>query len=231
MRTTRFLWLSVVSTALLGAGTAVAGQAEIFGAAGGPMSIRMTSLKEMRFKQTVHQQEDFSCGSAAVATLLTYHYEHPISEREVLDAMYAKGDQAKIRREGFSLLDMKNFLESRGFKADGFQVPLDMLAQKETPAIALIRENGYNHFVVVKGIRGKDVLLGDPALGTRVISREIFEAQWLNKIVFVIHNRPDLAQFNAKNDWAIRPGAPASDAVSRDSLANITVLRMGPNDF
>jgi uncharacterized protein len=216
---------------LSGVGVAQAGTAEVFGAAGAPYAVKLTSLKEMRFRQTVHQQEDFSCGSAAVATLLTYHYQYPVSEREVLEAMYAKGDRQKIRREGFSLLDMKNFLESRGFRADGFEVTLDALAEKEIPAIVLVRENGYNHFVVVKGLRGTDVLIGDPAIGTRVVPRNIFEAQWVNKIVFVIHNRKDQAQFNAKNDWAIRPGAPVGDAVSRDSLANVTVLRLGPNDF
>src|SRR3546814_17816888 len=40
----------------------------------GSYAIHVTSLKEARFKTTVPQQRDFSCGSAAVATLLTSQY-------------------------------------------------------------------------------------------------------------------------------------------------------------
>src|SRR4029077_10081261 len=65
------------------------------------------SLLDSRFKNVVRQHYDFSCGSAAVATLLTYNYGHPVEEMNVLNAMYEAGDKAKIRREGFSLLDMK----------------------------------------------------------------------------------------------------------------------------
>src|SRR5690606_40798166 len=56
---------------------------------------------------------DFSCGSAATATLLTYQYGHPVTELEVFRQMYAQGDQARIRKEGFSLLDMRRYLQSQ----------------------------------------------------------------------------------------------------------------------
>ena len=38
---------------------------------GGSYRLQVTSLKEARFRTTVPQQYDFSCGSAATATLLT----------------------------------------------------------------------------------------------------------------------------------------------------------------
>ena len=86
----------------------------------GPYRVPVTSLKA-RNLTTLQQQFDFSCGSAALATLLTHHYDFPVNEQAVFAAMFQHGDQAKIRREGFSLLDMKNFLAARGFQADGFQ--------------------------------------------------------------------------------------------------------------
>ena len=55
----------------------------------GAYSLRVTSLKEARFKTTIPQQYDFSCGSAALATLLTHHYARPVGEQEVLREMYA----------------------------------------------------------------------------------------------------------------------------------------------
>ncbi|HEV2680491.1 MAG TPA: cysteine peptidase family C39 domain-containing protein, partial [Rhodanobacter sp.] len=105
------------------------------GVQGGSYSLHMTSLKEIRFRNTIRQKYDFSCGSAAVATLLTYQYSYPVNEQEAFVQMYAHGDQPKINREGFSLLDIKRFLQANGFDADGFQVPLDKLRLENLPAI------------------------------------------------------------------------------------------------
>ncbi|WP_428852725.1 C39 family peptidase [Imbroritus primus] len=222
----------LVLSALAGGWPATyAASLDIPGMRGGPASVRVTSMKEARFKGTVRQQFDFSCGSAAIATLLTYQYGQPISEQTAFTAMYAAGDQEKIRREGFSLLDIKRFLETRGFAADGFELTLDKLAEARLPAIVLIKEKGYHHFVVIKGMRGERVLIGDPAFGTRAVSRTAFEAMWDNEVLFVVHNRQELARFNQPVDWSVAPRAPLEAAVHRDGLWNITIPRLGPGDF
>ena len=96
---------------------------------GGRYALTVTSLKDARFKTTIRQQYDFSCGSAAVATLLSYHYNYPVTEQSVFQEMFARGDQEKIRREGFSLLDMKTYLNAHQFQADGFELPLEKLLE------------------------------------------------------------------------------------------------------
>ncbi|MCW5622563.1 MAG: C39 family peptidase [Burkholderiales bacterium] len=205
----------------------------LFGLAGGSngeYSVRVRSLKEAKFRSTVRQQYDFSCGSAALATLLTYHYEHPVTETEVFQYMYARGDQAAIQREGFSLLDIKGFLEGHDYEADGFETSLDKLEEVAVPAIVLINENGYQHFVVIKGLRGNEVLIGDPSMGSRILQRPRFEAMWVNSIVFVITSVRETRTFNASADW--RAGkAPLGAAISRESLANMMIFQRGPNDF
>ncbi|MDE3060597.1 MAG: peptidase C39, partial [Pseudomonadota bacterium] len=93
------LWLAVtVST------PARAGSGDIFlDGGGGSYTIRhIHSLRDMRYAGVVRQRYDFSCGSAAVATLLTYHYRRPVEEPDVLAAMFRQGDRDKIRKEGFS---------------------------------------------------------------------------------------------------------------------------------
>jgi predicted double-glycine peptidase len=158
------------------------GTARFFGEGGGAVSVSVKTVKELRqqraFSSTIHQQYDFSCGSAALATLLTHHYNRPVTEAQVFEAMFQQGDQQKIKRAGFSLLDMKRYLEARGYQADGFEVSLDRLGEARVPAIALIRENGYNHFVVIKGLREDRVLVGDPSVGARVMTRDEFERVW-----------------------------------------------------
>jgi len=210
---------------------AVAQQAYIPGLGGGDFVLPISSMKQARSRTTLIQKYDFSCGSAAVATLLTHHYGVPVTEETVFQEMYTRGDQAKIHREGFSLLDMKRFLEARGFQADGFELPLDKLNEARVPAIVLINEGGYFHFVVVKGLQGQRVLLGDPARGTRVMARKDFEAIWQQRLLFVIHNRMDQARFNVASEWRLIPRAPLSDAIDRSAMSDFTLPKMGPGDF
>lgn len=196
----------------------------------GGFSVPVASFKETmaryRFRSTIRQQYDFSCGSAAVATLLTYHYGAATSEEEAIRAMFARGDQARIRTEGFSLLDMKIYLEARGFHADGFEATVDQIVQFGAPGIALIQDNGYRHFVVVKGVHEGRILLGDPAIGGRILSRMDFERLWVNHIFFLVHSHRDRARFNVPAQWQILPGAVLADAVSRQSLIAGTLLRL-----
>lgn len=226
--TTRLAWLAL----LLAFGAPLhAGVLELRVPQAGQFGVRVTSLKEARFRTTVQQRFDFSCGSAATATLLTYQYGHPVSEEEVFVRMYAHGDQARIRREGFSLLDMRRFLQARGYEADGFELPLDKLLEQGLPAIVLLNDRGYRHFVVIKGLRHGRVLLGDPARGTRAMSRRRFEALWDNNVLFVVHNRRDSARFNQAVDWRTAPPAPLDSGIQREGLRNATMPRRGPGDF
>jgi predicted double-glycine peptidase len=198
---------------------------------GARLRVPATSLKEIRFRSTLRQQYDFSCGSAALATLLTHHYGQSVTEAQVFEAMYLRGDQKKIRREGFSMLDMQRFLAARGLRADGFQLPLQKLVDASLPAIVLVADKGYHHFVVVKGVAGGRVLLGDPSNGARALTRQAFEAIWVSKLLFVIHGAPAKPGFNALADWRAAPAAPLAAAVGRDTLATLTLPKHGPGDF
>ena len=219
------VWLAAM------AATCPAQQAYLPSMGAGDVMMPVTSIRQARLAGTLLQQYDFSCGSAAVATLLTYHYGLATLESTVFDGMYRQGDPQKIRREGFSLLDMKRFLKSVGFEADGFEQPLDKLLEARVPAIVLINENGYHHFVVIKGLRGNRVLIGDPANGTRAVPRSRFESMWQGKLLFVIHNRMEQAQFNLAADWRAAPQAPLTAGVNRDGLAGVTMPALGPGDF
>ena len=189
------------------------------------LSLPVRTLQQMRIEQafarTIHQQFDFSCGSAALATLLTYQYGRPTSEMAVFRAMYAVGNQAQIRAKGFSLLDMKRYLQSLGYTADGVRVSLNMLIKVGVPAIALITDHGYRHFVVVKGADATQVVIGDPALGRRVLSRRTFDADRVGDLFFVIRSDLHAARFNLPADWDSPTAPPLGTAVNRNSLAQL----------
>jgi len=223
--------IAIALTLALALGGAAAPAMELAGVGGARFEVPVTSLQAARFARTLRQQYDFSCGSAALATLLSYHYAYPVTEQYAFEQMYAGGDQEKIRKEGFSLLDIKRFLAVRGFRADGFQLPLQKLAEAGLPAIVLLTENGYQHFVVVKGLNPERVLVGDPAGGTRAIARASFEAMWASKLLFVIYDRPGPVRFNDPADWRVAPRAPLADAIQRGGLDNIVMPKHGPGGF
>ena len=196
----------------------------------GRVNVPVTSLKDIKFKRTTRQQYDYSCGAAAVSTLLSHHYATPTPEQDVFQEMYEKGDKTKIHKEGFSLLDMQRFLAARGFRADGFKLPIEKLIAEKLPAIVLITDRGFNHFVVVKGAEDGRILIGDPSTGNRVVSMERFQEIWRNKILFVIHSHKDGIAFNNPADWRGAPRAPLGTGMHQDQLS-ASLPKFGPGDF
>jgi len=209
---------AVVVLAAAGLGVPAAAQVAI-SQGGGNYSVQVISYRDIPFRTVVRQEYDYSCGSAALATLLRYHYGRDVVERDVFLYMYENGNREAIERVGFSLLDMKRYLETHGFEADGFRMSLEALEEAAAPAIVVINLQGYRHFVVLKGMAGDRVLIGDPAQGLKTYSREEFTAMW-NGIAFLIRGSAD--QFNLAADWRPFARAPMDRALPTDSLAELT---------
>jgi predicted double-glycine peptidase len=221
--------LPLVSIALGACAMVIAGPAyadvRVGGDSNGYYRVGVKSWWEIPFRTVVRQQYDFSCGSAAVATLLTYHYNRPTSENTSFVAMWKAGDQATIRKSGFSMLDMKNYLQSLGYQVGGFRLDLQQLTALNQPVIALLNLKGYKHFVVIKGVSPGEVLLGDPALGLRKMSVEDFGAAW-NGIVLGIVGAPAQIKpaFNLASEWDPWARAPIRTAVDHRSIGDVTTF-------
>ncbi len=202
-------------------------------AGGGNYQLTVTSYKERRFKTIYKQQYDFSCGSSALASILSFHYEDRVSEQSVFQDMYKNGNQQKIRKKGFSLLDMKFYLERRGYRSDGFKINLDQLVNANVPAITIINNKGYMHFVIIKGVTDRDILVGDPAVGVKSIPRDKFEKMWGNRILFLIYDKQNVAanHFQDKSEWDVIVKARLDNAIVRSSLSAFNLLQPLVNDF
>jgi uncharacterized protein len=168
---------------------------------GGPVSAAdgidaVKSLLEMRHERVVIQEWDISCGAAALATILNYQHGDPVSEREVARGLigrqeYIENPSLVRARQGFSLLDLKRFVDARGYEGIGygnleFQDLIEM-----APVIVPVDFSSYPHFVVFRGALGNRVLLADPAFGNRTMLASKFEAAWLGypefgKVGFVV---------------------------------------------
>ena len=152
---------------------------------GSPIKKNVISLREQRYVNLVKQETDFSCGAASLATILKYAYGKDVSEESVLRGMLTVADPEQVRKKGFSLLDIKRYIETIGLRGRGYKVDSSKLSQIKIPIIALIDIRGYKHFVVFKTYRDGKVYLADPALGNKILTFDEFNKVW-NGVVFAV---------------------------------------------
>ncbi len=149
------------------------------------------SFHEIRQAQVVRQRWDLSCGSAALSTLLTHYHGDPTTETEVVVAILHRTDPVRVRaRGGFSLLDLKRFVEARGYEGKGYaDLGLGDLLEFGVPAIVPVRFKGYDHFVVFRGVMGDRVVLADSAYSNLTMRIGRFLEIWKNGIGFIVLRR------------------------------------------
>jgi uncharacterized protein len=156
--------------------------------AGRPIIERHT-LKELRDQNVIKQEKDYSCGSAALATLLIYYFGEKTSEEAILGMLFdglTEEEKKSKTLKGFSLLDLKKVAERMGYRAAGFKLSVDQLMRLSAPVIVFVEPQGYKHFAVLRGMSGwRRVLLADPSRGNLRMSLERFTDEYRG-VVFVL---------------------------------------------
>ena len=145
----------------------------------------VVSMRERHFLNMVPQQTDFSCGAAALATILKYAYGKNVTEEEVIDGLLKVSDPELVRQKGFSLLDIKHYVETIGMRGRGYKISVQQLQLARIPIIVLLDMRGYKHFVVVSKTTDDNVYIADPSLGNRILDIKQFNKEW-NGLVFAI---------------------------------------------
>jgi hypothetical protein len=175
-------------------------------------------MRDIRYSHIVSQQFDYSCGAAALATLLKYGYGIDIPETELIRRMMVFSSPDIVVKNGFSMLDMKKFVETIGLRGRGFRVNTDALYHLQVPVMVLMNIDGYEHFVIVKHAESGRVFIADPALGNRILLEEDFSKTW-NGLVFAVVGKPltedsPLLQDNESLALKLRAGALATGTVT-----------------
>ena len=159
----------------------------------------VTSFTAMRDANVVLQRFDYSCGAAALATLLRYGFGETVTERDILLELFAllpEEEKALRREQGFSLLDLQRVAQARGYKAEGFRLTPEFLPKLGGPVIVFIQPRDYKHFAVLRGTRGDRVYLADPSRGNIRMPGYHFLETWLDEtgegIIFVVEPKKGL---------------------------------------
>lgn len=188
---------------------------------GSPSVVQRHTLKELRDLYVVKQARDYSCAAAALATLLTYYFGDDTSEQQILDLLEGPLSEEEKQRKllrGFSLLDLKQVAQLKGYQAAGFKLTVNQLAQLAAPVIIFVEPFGYKHFAVYRGMDRGRVYLADPVRGNLRMSIGRFLDEW-GGIVFILgrpgeeaiqhhplaiprpeYVQPEIARFNGQLD-------------------------------
>ncbi len=153
--------------------------------------IQVKPLSSTQFRGVVRQAYDYSCGSAALTTLLNGYLGQDKDERSVMDGLLKYGEYDRIvQRRSFSLLDMKRYVNAIGFNSNGYRGTFNDLVALDKPAIVPIAYAGFKHFVVYKAYKNGHVFVADPALGNISFTASHFQEVWDNDIMFIITPDP-----------------------------------------
>lgn len=160
------------------------------GAGGGAVTqaVQIEPFSELKYRNIVRQAYDYSCGSAALVTILKHDLGLDVTENQAMEGMLAHGEKEKIiERRGFSLLDMKRFVASLGVESAGFRGQISDLLTLEHPAIVPIDYAGFKHFVVLRGVRDGMVFLADPSAGNILFTVKEFATLWDRNTLFIVY--------------------------------------------
>ncbi|QVM89156.1 C39 family peptidase [Pseudomonas entomophila] len=184
---------------------------------GGAMIYKpVQSIRERKFVDLVQQKTDFSCGAAALATILRQAYWLDVDEEHIIKGMLEHADQDLVRVQGFSMLDMKRYVESLGMRARGYRVAPETLNSIRIPVVVLMDIRGYKHFVVMQRVDKGWVYIGDPVLGHKRFKVDDFVKGW-NGIIFAV-----IGQGYDKSNALLDPPLPLS---AKNRINNFTPVQ------
>jgi predicted double-glycine peptidase len=209
----------------------------------------VTSLRDLRRQNVVMQALDFSCGAAALATVLRHGFAEEVNETELIGYIFifgqtpAEGYKKYFKRQGFTLLDLKRAARAKGYQGKGYKgMNLDELLEfvegEHVPVLVPIRPMGYNHFVVVRGAAGNRILLSDPARGNTTMTIRSFLDLWIDGIGFIVTPRKvadggPLAASRESSDQELdhlTAAGPASESTIDPDKPSTNLLMPKPTD-
>lgn len=132
--------------------------------------LQIKSWAEFKNDRIIKQKLDYSCGAAALATLLHGYYGLAVSEESIIEIT---GKNA-----WFSFADMEKAITHYGMKAVGLALNLEQLKQLKVPVIVFIHTREGPHFAVLRGISDDTVWIGDPATGNDRYPIYRFQEKW-----------------------------------------------------
>ena len=120
------------------------------------------------------QLSETDCGAACLSMILRYYGKHVSINR--------LRDLANVSREGSTLHSVAEAAESLGFHTRGIRASYEHLLKVELPAVA--HWEGF-HYIVLYEARENRVVVADPAIGLRKMTRDDFDKGWTGYLLLL----------------------------------------------
>jgi ATP-binding cassette subfamily B protein len=151
----------------------------------------------------IQQFSEEDCGAACLATVCRSHgHALPIA---------LVRQRVGTTAQGTTLLGLRRGGEQLGFHARAAKADASLFEQLDGLPLPLICHWRGNHWVVLHGRRGSELLVADPAIGLRRLSRQQFLQGWEDGIVLLLE--PDPVRF-----------PPRISGEERSSLSGLSVI-------
>ena len=157
--------------------------------------LAMQEWQRQRDDKVIKQKHPYSCGAASLANLMTFFYDRPVGEDQLLTSIDHTGEKV------LSMLDIVQMAKKADFSVIGYRAPKAALLALGHPAIVRIQEepsqagetpdlnnestqakrDGYQHFVVLVKVEDGYAYVKDPAEGNRKILFQRFVRMWEDK--------------------------------------------------
>jgi len=174
------------------------------------------SYKELQERQVVMQKRDYSCGAAALATVIRYYWGDPVTEEQFLVLLTKLLTPAEMKdriENGLGLTDLRNLANKAGYQASMGKVTYEELTKAKIPVVVGLIVNGHEHFAVFRGAAAGWVYLADPLRGNQRTSIGQFQKQWQKNAILVVVKR-------GVKPKDVNPMSPHCDEINRGWLNN-----------
>lgn len=160
-----------------------------------------------RYVGVIGQTDWYTCGPAAIATLLRYYFDFETSEQEMLElALEASEDQERALTIGFNAAALKYAVESKGILVQGYRLTIGNLVdyfERGGLPVVLHVTNPRNHYVVAIGTTEGHAVLADPSWGQRIMDIDALQTEKHFSGVVLVPLPPEELAMSAKQHQRI----------------------------
>ena len=178
---------------------------------------RPQSFQARRYANVVRQVLEFSCGSASLATLLTYFLGRPTTEAEVITLLRqrtpSEADWRGKQEAGFSFEDLAFAADRLGFAAQAARIEMAQLPRISGPVIVHLNKGAWQHFSVLRAARQSFYYIADPIQGQVTMLDHEFQREFTGAVLAVWRRGQGVP--GASPLQAVRDGVSVERATSR----------------
>ena len=153
------------------------------------IQVYVPSWKELQRRNIVMQTHDYSCGAAALATVIRYYWNDPVGELHIIEGILRtlSPDEVKDRmKHGLAISDLRRAAVQMGYLSTIGTMSFERLSQARVPLVVPLKIKQYDHFVVYRGIADGRVYLADPIRGNVRPTIAEFCQQWQKNAILVV---------------------------------------------